>query len=100
MKKLDKREGVIVFLLGLLVMGAVAYSFWSLFVTGTLSWHIKQRESHLMAIECVLLFILTWLIFKTARSVFVRLGGLGLVCCVFLCCPQRLPPAWPAKSFP
>ena len=58
MKKLDKREGVIVFLLGILVMGAVAYSFWSLFVTGTLSWHIKQRESHLMAIECVLLFIL------------------------------------------
>lgn len=92
MKKLDKREGVIVFLLGILVMGAVAYSFWSLFVTGTLSWHIKQRESHLMAIECVLLFILTWLIFKTARSVSVRLGGAGLVCCVFLWAHRLLVP--------
>ncbi len=92
MEKLDKKERAALFLLAVLVLGAIGYSFWRLFVTGTLSWHIRQRESLLMAGECLLLFVLLWVIFKTAGPAAVRLGGAGLVSCVFLWAHRLLVP--------
>lgn len=85
MKGLNGKEIIILLIMGMVAAGAVLYSSGCLFFGGVLSWHVRQRETWLLAAECGAMFVFLAAAFSLPvgrKRMGLRAAGAAL--CVFL----------------
>lgn len=77
-----KGQKASLWLTGLLVAGLTGYSAWKLLGRGVLSWHISQKEYHLMMTEVFGLWLVFFLVFKRAKGLRLMWAvGIGAMVC-------------------